>query len=98
MLHVTPSGLTSMLTAPPFQNAVREVLLRVVRCAAGDLPFESPADHEWPRLPSDAEAHHLAPLLEWLTRGGQPSAPPGIRTQLRALVLRQTAWHRARTT
>ncbi|HMF94057.1 MAG TPA: nucleotidyltransferase family protein [Vicinamibacterales bacterium] len=68
-----------------------------MRCAAGDLPFQPLDDHDWPRLPSDADAHHLAPLLEWLTRGCESSAPRAVRAQLRALVLRQTAWHRART-
>src|SRR5262249_54550796 len=97
MLHLTPSGLTSMLTPPPSEDVGREALLRIVRSASRDLPFQSPDDHEWPRLPSDAEAHHLAPLLEWLTRDAESSVPRAVRAQLRALTLRQTAWHRART-
>jgi hypothetical protein len=79
------------------QDVAREALLRVVRCACDDLPFQPPDDGEWPRLPSDADAHHLAPLLEWVTRSAESSVPPPVRAQLHALVLRQTAWHRART-
>src|SRR4030095_5240143 len=97
MLHLTPSGLTSMLTASPSQDVGREALLRVVRCASDDLPFQSLDDHAWARLPSDADAHHLAPLLERLMRSAECSVPHAVRAQLRALVLRQTAWHRART-
>jgi len=86
-----------MRTASSSHDVAREALLRVVRCAVGDLPFQSLDDHEWPRLPSDADAHQLAPLLEWLTRGTESSVPLAVRTQLRALVLRQAAWHRVRT-
>jgi hypothetical protein len=97
MFHPSTSVHASMLTASPSRDVAREALLRVVRSASGDLPFHLPNDHEWPRLPTDADAHHLAPLLEWLVRDVESSVPPAVRAQLHALVLRQTAWHRVRT-
>jgi hypothetical protein len=94
---VTPSGLTSMLTVSPFQDGGRAALLRVARCAVDEMPFRSADLGEWHRLPFDADSQHLAPLLEWLAGGPDSSVPEPARTQLRALVLRQAAWHRART-
>ena len=48
-------------------------------------------------MPGDAEASHLAPLLDVWLRTHDHNAPEAIVRQVRALALRHVAWHRTRT-
>ena len=51
----------------------------------------------WDRVAHDAEANHLAPLLDVFLRTHDHNAPGAVVRQLRALALRHAAWHRTRT-
>jgi hypothetical protein len=62
----------------------------------GSLPFPLRPD-DWDRLPHDAEANHLAPLLDALLGLHNQTVPELVKRQLRVLHLRHVAWHRART-
>jgi hypothetical protein len=75
----------------------RESLLWIAYGAVhGSTPFPLRPD-DWDRLPHDAEANHLSPLLETLLGSHDQAVPEPIGRQLRVLRLRHLAWHRART-
>jgi hypothetical protein len=75
----------------------RSALVRIARCAVDETALGPIHSDLWTRLPHDAEANHLAPLLDSLIRtSGQP-VPDAAAATLRALMLRHRAWHRART-
>ena len=135
MLHLTPSGLTSILmmvrpgctpcdgdwmvatitqlnqsTAqgsvhrplPParrtdLSDGSDVWLLEVVRSVIDSSARGSIRLADWDRVPHDAEASHLAPLLDVFLRTHEHNAPEAVVCQLRALALRHAAWHRART-
>ena len=79
------------------EDLSREWLLRAARAVLDGATPAPPPHHLWNRLPHDAEAEHLAPLLDMTLRRNAHGAPDHVVQQLRALALRQVAWHRART-
>jgi len=69
----------------------------IARAAVHGSASPSLTPGDWERLPYDAEAAHLAPLLDaWLSEHDH-DAPDQVVRQLKALRLRHLAWHRART-
>ena len=75
----------------------RCALVRIARCAVDESPLGQFDSNLWTRLPYDAEANHLAPLLDSLLRRYDQQAPEPAAGTLRALMLRHAVWHRART-
>jgi hypothetical protein len=72
-------------------------LLCAARAVLDEATPAAPPHHLWDRLPHDAEAQHLAPLLDLALRREALGAPDSVVQQIRALALRHAAWHRART-
>ena len=75
----------------------RSTLVRIARCAVDDSPLGRLHPDLWARLPHDAEANHLTPLLDSLLRRCGQQAPEPAAGTIRALMLRHAVWHRART-
>ena len=75
----------------------RSTLVRIARCAVDESALGQLHPNLWTRLPHDAEANHLAPLLDSLLRRCVQHVPEPAAATLRALMLRHAAWHRART-
>src|SRR5262245_31969715 len=112
MLHLTPSGLTSILMRrPPARSPAlpsqlmrsdelgrRDALVRIARHAIDDTLPESLATACWEALVHDAEASHLVPLLDALVCRAASGVPPAVVEQVRAVTLRHVTYHRARTT
>src|SRR5262245_25868980 len=79
------------------EPCARSALVRIARCAVDESALGQLHPNLWTRLPYEAEANRLVPLLDSLLRRcGQPAPEPAAAT-LRALMLRHAAWHRART-
>jgi len=72
-------------------------LLQAARAVIDESPLGSVRLARWDHVPHDAEANHLAPLLDVLLRTHEHNAPEAVVHQLRALALRHAAWHRTRT-
>ena len=72
-------------------------LLEAARAVIDESALGSIRLARWDRVPHDAEANHLAPLLDVWLRTHDHNAPEAVVHQLRALALRHAAWHRTRT-
>src|SRR6516225_8279849 len=109
MLHLTPSGLTSILmttslterrpdrsvgraplstehvnlnrvhsTTVDDEGLSRGWLLCAARAVLDEATPAAPPHHLWDRLPHDAEAQHLAPLLDLALRREALGAPDSV--------------------
>ena len=84
--------------APPSPATRSDVwLLEAARAVIDESPLGSIRLARWDHVPHDAEANHLAPLLDVWLRTHDHNAPEAVVRQLRALALRHAAWHRTRT-
>ncbi len=91
-------GRGPVLIAPPGSATASDVwLLEAARAVIDESALGSIRLARWDRVPHDAEANHLAPLLDVFLRTHDHNAPEAVVRQLRALALRHAAWHRTRT-
>src|SRR5262249_35725582 len=75
----------------------RCALVRIARCAVDESPLGQFHSDLWTRLPYDAEANHLAPLLDSLLRRCGQQAPEPAAGTLRAWMLGLAVWIGGRT-